>query len=184
MTAEPPADVVEEAERLTRLARDATGEEAAAYRERRDELLAEYDYRTRVREDDETLVCYPADWVDGGVVDPAAIEDTDRAIERPLGTGDADWTEIAEHNREVARTVATEHGGVHGENATAFAEFMNNHYARRIETAGNREVRRFLDEYFPRNAWPSDAQRDVVEESVRLIFHAVDAEVPPAVRPE
>jgi len=176
----PPEDVVEEVERLTRLARDASGEEAEAHRERRADLLDDYRYRARVR-DDGTLVLYPDDWVEGGTVDPATIEDTSRAVEISL-TASGEWGDVAEHNRAVARDVAAEHGGVHGENATAFVEFMNNHRARRIETASDADVREFLVEYFPRNVWPTDAQREAVEQSLRLVFETAGAEAPPTIR--
>jgi hypothetical protein len=178
---ELPDDVVDEAERLTRLARDATGEEAQAHRQRRAELLAEHGYRARVREADETLVLYPEDWVTEGRVDTGEIEDTGRATECSLSAS-GEWAAVAEHNRGVAREVALEHGGVHGENATAFVEYMNNHHARRIERAGDREIEEFLEGYFPRNAWPSDAQREAVEASLRLVFEVAGAEVPPAIR--
>ena len=181
MSEQLPEDVIEEAKRLTRLARDREAEEAAAYRERRADLLAEYDYRARIRDEDETLVLYPAEWHAGDAVDPSSIEDTSRAVEVVLTAPDA-FEEVAEHNRSIARQVAAEHGGVHGENATAFAEYMNNHHARRGETASDREGEVFLEEYFPRNAWPSDAQQDTVEQSLRLVFQAAGAEAPPAIR--
>jgi len=67
-------------------------------------------------------------------------------------------------------------------NARAFADFMGNHYVRRMETAGQRELRDFLTEYYPRNAWPSDEQREAVYESLRLVFEVAEAEVPPSLQ--
>jgi len=86
-----PADTVDEAERLTRLARRTEDEAAAAfYRERRDELVTDHDYVPRLREEDDTLVLYPDEWMDDGTVQLDRIETTDRAVEVSLsGPGDA-----------------------------------------------------------------------------------------------
>jgi hypothetical protein len=166
-----PVAVVDEVERLTRLAREAVDdEEAAVYRRERASLLAEYGYTARVREDDsrDVLVCYPDKWLDDGLVQPDRIDDLDRGIERPLsGPGGADeWHEVQAHNRTIAETVAEEHGEVHGANAMALAEFMSNHYARAIESATDAEREEFRTDYFPRNAFPSDEQREVVDDSI------------------
>jgi hypothetical protein len=79
---------------------------------------------------------------------------------------------VEEHNRAAADRVAEEHGPVHGANAHAFADFMGNHYARRVEAAAEPMCREFTEEYFVRNAWPNEAQREVVEESVDLVREA------------
>lgn len=182
-----PDDTVSEAERLTRLARDAVDPaEAAAHRERRDELLADAGYTSRVRSDDtdDVLVLHPSDWVDDeGIVRVERIDDVDDGIEIPIsGPGDgAEWDDIEAHNRALAERVADEHGPVHGKNAHTFADFLSNHYAKQAEKATPAEVREFVDEYFPRNAWPTDEQRALVEESVELVqdaarTDAVDAE--------
>jgi len=170
---EIPAAVLDEVERLTRLAREAVDEnEAEAYREERAALLNEYDFRARVREDEsrDILVVYPAEWLDDGLVQVDRIDDVDRGIERPLsGPGEAaDWSTVDAHNRAVAAQVEAEHGAVHGETANAFAAFMSNHRARPIESATATDRREFREEYFVRNAWPSDEQGDRLEESVRL----------------
>ncbi|MFT4889713.1 MAG: hypothetical protein ACI9YT_000624 [Halobacteriales archaeon] len=173
---ELPDVAVAEVERLTRLARRAVDDnERAAYRERRAEILTEHGYVARVRNDDvgETLVCYPEDWIDdGGVVRTDRIEDLNRAVEVSLsGPGDPDeWDATDAHNREVAAAVREEHGDVHGDNAEAFADFMSNHYTKRVEAATRDEIEEFLAEYYPRNAWPSDAQRAVIEESLEHVF--------------
>ncbi|WP_276260899.1 DUF7108 family protein [Haloglomus litoreum] len=176
---ELPREVVDEAERLTRLERDAVdGNEAAAYRERRDDLLAGHGYTSRIRGEntEETLVLHPSEWVVDGSVHPDRIEDIDRGIEIPLeGAGDADdWDAVDEHNASVAERVADAHGEVHGANARAFATFMSNHYARPVEEATGRMREEFLTEYFPRNAWPDEAQRAAVEESLELVVAAAD----------
>ena len=170
-----PDDTVDEAERLTRLAREAVDpNEATAHRARRDELLDEHGYTARVRSEDTdaVLVLHPADWLDeDGTVQFEQIDDVDDGIEVPLsGPGDTDdWDATEAHNRAVADRVEAEHGAVHGQTAHAFADFMSNHYAKPVEQATPAEVREFVEEYFPRNAWPSNDQRAVVEESVDLV---------------
>jgi len=179
----PPDAAVEEAERLTRLAREAVDDgAAAAYREDRNSLLASHDYTARVREDEtrDVLVVHPEEWKDGDEIRPERIDDLDRGIEVPLsgpGEGD-DWTEIDEYNREIVASVRTEYGDVHGDNAAALADFMGNHYAKPIDDATAGELREFLDDYFPRNAWPTDEQRSVVEQSVKNAFDAADERCP------
>ena len=177
---EIPQDVLDEVERLTRLARAAVDEqEAAAYRDRRESLLAEYEFTVRVREDDthDTLVLHPEEWLDDGVVQMDAVEDVDRGIERPLGgPGDGeDWDAVAARNRAIAEAVAEQHGAVHGETAAALAEFMHNHYAKPIDSATDDEIAEFVTEYFPRNAWPSDEQRDRIDQSVTLTLDVADS---------
>ena len=170
---ELPDDVAARARTLTRRMREAVDDkERVAYREERAGLLAEHGYVSRVREDDtgETLVLYPEEWVAEGVVQVDRIEDTDRAVERSLsGVGSADWETVEAHNRAVAERVRAEHGEVHGGNAHAFADFMSNHYAKRVETATPEEREEFREEYLPRNAWPTEAQREAVERSLRLV---------------
>ncbi|MFW5919942.1 MAG: DUF7108 family protein, partial [Halanaeroarchaeum sp.] len=36
----------------------------------------------------------------------------------------------------------------------------------------------FLGEYFPRNAWPSDAQRRAIEASLEYVFEKTGVETP------
>ena len=180
--AELPEAVVEEAARLTRLARRAVEPaEAEAYRAERDGLVEAHGFVARVRTDDEVLVCHPAVWIAAGVVEPDRIDDLDRAVERPLaGTGDGtDWATVEAYNREVVAAVEADHGPDHAATVEAFADFMGNHYARRIETAGDRECREFLEDYLRRNAWPTDEQLEVAEESLRLVFEAAGAAPPP-----
>ncbi len=179
----PPEAVVDEAERLTRLARDAVDDaEAAAYREARDDALAEHGYRARVREEDDgaVLVCHPAAWIEDGVVRPERVEDLDRGIERRVaGAGsEADWAEVEAHNRDIAGRVEASHGEVHGANAHALADFMSNHYAKRVEDATRDELEEFLAEYYPRNAFPSDREAARIEASVALVYEAAGAESP------
>ncbi len=178
---ELPDDAVQEAERLTRLARNAVDErEAAAYERRREELLADHGFTSRIREKDDTLVLHPAEWVEDGVVQFDRIDDTDRATEVSLsGPGaEAEWAEVEEHNAELVAAVEAEHGPVHAANARAFADFMGNHYAKPMEAATGEEIEEFLDEYFPRNAWPSAEQQTAVETTVELVFEAANAEMP------
>ncbi|MFC7020045.1 MULTISPECIES: DUF7108 family protein [Haloarcula] len=168
-----PPEVLEEAERLTRLAREVVDDaEATAYVDRRDALLDSHDFTARVRADDtgDVLVCHPQEWVEDGVIRPERVEDVDRGVEIQLsGPGDPEeWDAVEERNRAVATAVEEEHGPVHGATASALADFMGNHYAKPIAEATPDELAEFKTEYFPRNAWPSDEQRALLEESVRL----------------
>jgi len=177
-TDEVPEKVIDEAERLTRLARGAVDEnEARAYREERDRLIEEYGFRVRVREGDrDTLVCYPAEWVVEGTVHPDSVDDIDRGIERPLeGPGEAEqWETIAEHNRDIAATIEAEHGEIHGENARALAAFASNHYAKPIEDLTPEEREEFREEFFVRNAFPSDEQKALVDESIQVVTELLE----------
>jgi len=178
---ELPRELREDAERLTRLARRATDDaEAAAYERDRDERLAEHGFAARIREADDTLVLHPSEWLEGETAQLDRIEDTDRAVELPLsGSGDPGaWESVEEHNAAVVEAVDDRAGEVHAANARAFADFMGNHYARRVETATAAELREFLREYFPRNAWPSDEQREAVERSLEHVFAVTDEALP------
>jgi len=161
------------------MARNAVDEaEATAYREERADLLARYDYTARVREDDtgDVLVCYPAEWVEDGVIRPKRVEDTARGVEvRLSGTGDPDeWDTIAERNDAVVEAVREEHGKVHAATARNLADFMGNHYAKPIAEATPDELVEFHEEYFIRNAWPTEAQQSALEKSIRLTVEAAD----------
>ena len=175
--AELTEETIDRAETLIRRERDAVDTaEAEAYREELDELLDAHDFEWRIREDDDgdVLVCHPAEWVEDGRIQVELVDDTDRGVEVPLDApGDPDdWDAVDAHNRDIVRAVREEHGDVHGANAAAFADFMSNHYARPVESAGSRERTEFLTEYFPRNAWPTASQKVVVERSITLVFDA------------
>ncbi|MFC5367981.1 DUF7108 domain-containing protein [Salinirubrum litoreum] len=179
--AELPDDIVDEAERLTRLARQATeAEEATLYEDRREAILAAHEFRARVRDADDTLVLHPEEWLDDGTVQFDRIEDTDRAVEVSLsGPGDPEaWDDVERHNAELVAAVERDHGPVHAANARVFADFAGNHYAKRVDAIRADAVEEFLTEYYPRNAWPSAEQKAVIEESLRLLFETADAEVP------
>lgn len=184
-TAELPADVVDEAERLTRLERTVIDEgEERAHAERRAALLEEYEFAARVRDDDgdDVLVLHPEEWHDddAGVIRTDRIDDISRAVEVPLeGTGDPDdWETVESHNRDLVAQVRERHGDVHGNNAATLADFVGNHYAKRIEDLTSDEFAEFLSDYFVRNAWPSDAQRDAIEESITLVYETADEPTP------
>jgi len=168
----PAEETVEEAERLTRLAREAAVEAAAeAYRERRDDLVDDHDYTARVRQEDDTLVLYPEEWVEDGTVRLERIEDTDRAVEVSLSGPDhgAEWDSVEEANQAIVDAVEREYGSDHAANVRAFADFMSNHYLKRVDDATEAEREEFLTEYYRRNAWPSEAQESIVAESVDLV---------------
>lgn len=183
-TAELPANVVDEAERLTRLERQAADEnEAAAYRSRRTELLEPHEFTARIRDDgDAVLVLHPEEWHDddADVIRTDRVEDLSRGIEIPLeGAGDPDdWDAVDAHNRNLVAQVRADHGDVHGENARLLADFAGNHYAKSIESLTAAELAEFLTEYVVRNAWPSAAQQDALEESIELVYEAAGESVP------
>jgi hypothetical protein len=164
-----PEEIQKRATRLTRHAR-TTGDPAAEqrYREERQSLLAEHDYTARVRESDATLVLHPEAWIEDGTVRPDRIEDTDDAVEIPLAGPDDDWAVVERHNRQVVDRVAAEHGEAHAATASALADYAGNHHESRIEHLSDEQLDRFREEYFPRNAWPSDEQRAVLAESVAI----------------
>ncbi|RQG91598.1 rnhA operon protein [Natrarchaeobius halalkaliphilus] len=180
---ELPTSVVDEAERLTRLARSATDEREREVRlERRDDLLAPHEFTARVRDDDgdAALVLHPAAWHEDGVIRTDRIDDLSRAIEISLeGAEDPDdWTAVDAHNRTLVARVRDRHGDVHGDTASALADFVGNHYAKRIESLTGPELSEFRSEYFVRNAWPSARQRDVVEKSIELVYETAGEPVP------
>ena len=188
-----PAEAVDEAERLTRLAREAESaeptpeiEEAAdQYRERRDALAAEYGYTARVRDEDDALVLYPDEWMDDGTVQLDRVEDTDRAVEVSLsGPGDADrYREVAAYNEAVAEAVDEREAEVHARTAETFASFMSNHYVRPVDDATPQMRAEFREEYLVRNGWPTDEQLDAVDESLSVI-ESVAADVDESVAVE
>jgi len=178
---ELPSDTVEDAERLTKLARQVGDEsEADAYRERRNERLADHEYTARVREEDETLVLYPDEWLDDGTVVLDRIEDTDRAVEIPLtaASDEGTWEEIEAHNSELVDAVEAEYGSLHADNVRAFADFMGNHYLARVDSATDDQIAEFTSEYYERNAWPDKKQQEVVETSLEHLFTVSEAECP------
>jgi len=178
---ELPQDAVEAAERLTKLARQVGDDsEAAAYRQRRDETLADHGYTARIRDEDETLVLYPEAWIEDGTVVLDRIQDTDRAVEVPLSTdsGEGSWADIEAHNAALVEAVAAEYGEIHGKNARAFADFMGNHYLARVDEATDEQLTEFTREYFPRNAWPDKKQREVVETSLEYLMSVSEADCP------
>jgi hypothetical protein len=164
-----PADIQERATRLTRHAR-TTGDPDAAqrYRDELQSLLAEHGYTARVRESDATLVLHPEEWTEDGTVRPDRIEDTDDAVEIPLDGPDDDWAVVERHNRRVVDRVAAEYGEPHADTTIALADYAGNHHESRIEHLTEEQIDRFREEYFPRNAWPSDEQRAVLAESVAI----------------
>jgi hypothetical protein len=181
---ELPQKVITRAERLTRLSRRAVDEnEIEAYRTERGQLLADYGYAARIRSDDtgDVLVLHPDEWLDeDGIARVNDIEDTGRAVERSLeGPGDPDdWDEVAAHNEAIAEVVGDDYGEVHGANAETFAIFLSNHYAKRIESVTPGEIEEFRTDYYVRNAWPSEEQRTVLDESLEKIFDVADVPDP------
>ena len=183
-----PTEAVDEAERLTRLAREATDpDEAQRYRMRRERIADDYGYAVRIRETDDTLVLYPDEWIEAGTVQFDSVEDTDRAVEVSLsGPGDADrYREVAAYNDAVAETVAeiapAETAETHAATARSFAAFMSNHSVRPVDESSPEMREEFSEEFFPRNAWPTDEQRRHVAASLELVDRAAaEIEDPPS----
>ena len=176
--AELPPELIDRVEKLTRQARNAVDRnERKAYLRERRRALSEYGFRARVREDDtgEVLVCYPAEWVVDGTLQPDRVCDTSRGIERRLsGVGDSSWEAVNAYNQELVAEIEQEHGSAHGANAAALADFAGNHYKKRIGDLSSSELELFLTEYYPRNVWPTDDQKAVVEQSVQLVCDYTD----------
>lgn len=167
----PPSGVVSRVTSLVRQSRqDKDGEFALPTVCSR--LLNEYDYEARVRNSDDTLVLYPSEWVrDDGIAKLSNIDETERAIEISLSgpNYDADWDVVEEDNAATVATVREEHGDVHAANVRAFADFMGNHYLKRVTEATEEEQAEFLNDYFERNVWATEQQKAVVEESLALL---------------
>ena len=182
-TEEVPPTVVDDAERLTHLAREAVDDdEAAAYRADRAAQLDAHDFTARVREDDsgETLVMHPQEWVEDDTIRPERVDDTDRAIELSLSGSDSpdDWQAVDDHNRELVARVRDAHGDEHAAVVDVLADFASNHYAKPIDDLSATELREFETEYVTRNAWLDDDALAVLEESVRYAFDAARERVP------
>lgn len=175
--AELPDAVIERAEHLTRRARELRdGEAASEARAERDTVLAEYGYRARVREDEDraVLVCHPQEWLEDGTAALDSIEDTDRAIERPLsGPTGADWEQVLTDNDAVVEQVRAEHGEDHASNARALAEYAQNHHATTIDRLTDDQLAHFREEYYPRNVWPTEAQATLLADSLEKVKRIV-----------
>lgn len=179
--AELPESVLSEVTRLTRLARrTADDAEADAYRQHRDDLLAEYGYTARVRDADDVLVCHPAEWLEDGTVVLDRVDDVDRGVELSLGGpgDDRSWEAVRDRNEEVVAAIETAHDTVHAENARALATFANNHYAKPIGDLTAAELREFRTDYFRRNAFPTDEQKAALDASIRLVYDRLDVPMP------
>jgi hypothetical protein len=178
-----PDEVVDEAERLTRLARRVGDPaETVAYEADRDRLLDDYGFVARVREADDTLVCHPMEWLEDGVVRTDRVDDTGRAAEVSLsGPGTDPWNEVEAHNAAVVsrvRDAAAEDVTAHAANARALADFAGNHYVKRVDDLTIEEVSEFRTEYYPRNAWPSVRQRSLLVRSLSIVEEVVGSPWP------
>jgi hypothetical protein len=183
-TGQLPEQVIEQAERLTRLARRSeTAAERATHERERADILAEYGFTARVRATDDTLVLHPSEWVVDGAVEPTAVENVDRGVEVSLsGPGESTtWPSVERHNAAIVERVrerAVEASDIHARNARALADFAGNQYAKQIERLTESECREFLEEYFPRNAWPDERQRSLIGRSLELAFAVTDVAPP------
>ena len=177
---EPPSGVIDEAERLTRLARTVVDEaEKAVYQSKRDSLVTAHDFTARVRDEDETLVLYPEEWIEDGTVLLDQIEDTNRAVEIPLAPQPGEsWADVEAHNQAIVDAIAADHSEAHTQNVRSFADFMGNHYLQTLDTATAEQIQEFYTEYYPRNAWPSETQQAIIEESLQIAFATAETSYP------
>lgn len=166
-----PDKTVDQVVSLTLNARESDDTEND-YIQKRDDILERHGYTARIREEDDTLVLYPLDWIDdGGEVDFSQIQDTNRAIEESLsGVNEgADWENIEETNSEIVSEVREEYGDTHAENIRAFADYMGNHFLKVVTEATKEEKEQFKEEYYIRNVWSNESQESALEESLDLI---------------
>lgn len=174
----PPA-IRKTALQLARQAQRASDDESARLHARREALLGEYGFTSRIREDEtgHVLICYPAEWIADGTIDREAIDDLERAEELPLDepSDGESWSAIAANNRKLADRIREAHGPVHGANADALVSFANNHRAAPIRAMDGADIEEFLTEYYPRNAWPSEAERAAIDESIELVLEMAES---------
>jgi len=162
-------DWVDDAVRLTRVA--LSGVDGA--REERDAVAEDRGYEARER-DDGTLVLYPQAWRrPDGTVDLDGF-DADDAYEIPLEGGDYD--EAYDANDPVLERFESEESDVHASNVRYFVEFCENHHAVAVENATVDHVEEFLGDYYVRNVWASEEEREAVDESLRILFRRVGRE--------
>lgn len=119
----------------------------------------------------DVVVLFPASWVVGGTVELDRIDDIDEAIERPLDdqTTEDDWAAIHEHNLAIAEAVERRCGPVHGETVRALATYLSNHHLCRIEDATPTQLETFKEDYFERNAWPTEEQGVLLDRSIEML---------------
>jgi len=132
-----------------------------------DEIVRCAGYRWRIREADSTLVCVPGTWFNDGVVMPERV-DTAEAIEIECAPSATGYDAVATANAEVAAAVSAAYGPTHGENAAIIARFMSAHMRRPIASMTEAD-RAAFDEFYRRNAWPSDDAKEVITQSVKLM---------------
>lgn len=131
-----------------------------------DEIVRSVGYQWRIREADSTLVCVPETWFNDGVVIPERV-DTAEAIEIECAPSAAGYDAVATANAEVAAAVSAAYGPIHGENATIIARFMSAHMRRPIASMTEADGAAF-EEFYRRNAWPSNDAEEVITQSVKL----------------
>lgn len=144
-----------------------TGDEEVL--ERRDRLVRSHGHRARLRLDDMVLVLYPEEWVEDGEVRFEEVEDVDRALEVELEP-EKEWGEAHSENKELLSEFGERVEDHHVYNARVFTEFLENHYSISVMDARQEHVNEFLEEFYPRNAWPSRQARVCVDESVEMFL--------------
>jgi hypothetical protein len=164
-----PSSVQEKVVSLTRRSRRESNDN---HLNRRDQILDKYDLEARVRDEDDTLVIYPTEWIDSnGNIDFSEVDDKNNAIEISLSgpNKDADWEEVYQYNMRIVSRVRDEFGDVHAKNIEEFGEFLANHYLKKITEATEEEKKDFMNEFFVRNVWSTDKQESVLDDSLEIV---------------
>lgn len=169
-----PEDIVDKSISLTLRSRNITDENTSEeLLKKRDNMLKRYDYTARVREEDDTLVLYPSNWLnkEGGKINLREIEDTGNAVEVSLSgpNKDANWEDIEKANSRIVSKVRDEYTDAYAANIRAFADFMGNYYLKKVTEATQEEKTEFKEEYYPRNVWPTEEQLSSLEDSIDIL---------------
>ncbi len=166
---------------MTRLAREVVDDaEADAYRTERDEILAEYDYTARIRNDEtgDVLVCHPVEWVDDGVIRPERVDDIDRGVEIRLSAPATRTSgQRSRWNRAVVDAVTVAQVRHTRTRSCSLIQGITTRNRSRRRRRRNSGVSRRL---CPRNAWPTAEQRSVLDQSIRLTVEEAGGRAPDA----
>lgn len=146
------------------------------------EAAGQHGFGVRLR--DTVLVLYPEDWLEDGVVRPDV--DVDRAFEVDLADT-ADRQRARERNEKLLGEFesSVERGTVDDVavedvvfNVRRFAEFCANHHGVAVDEAGD-VVEEFVSDYYVRNVWASESQREALVASLDVVFDWLDVDVDP-----
>lgn len=173
--AEGPDRDAEWVQEVVAVARAAVGARRdAGELDRMEDIAGDHGYRARLRDDD-VLVLHPDDWLDDegvlhGDVDP------DDALEIHLGdSGGAEEARMRNDDLLEGFEADVEDEDVRF-NVERFAEYCENHHGVAVDEVTSQQVEEFVDEYYPRNVWPSGSAEEKLESSLRALGRYVDAE--------